>query len=147
MTATLAFLASMSTPAVRAVYEAGRGSARAELAVLVEQLTLREGSPFSDRDDAALGAHRPVRLGQRAVIGDLQFELRIALAGFHAAMHGAAHDRVEQGRGVAAMHDTERVVDRLGRRACEHDKPFLGRYRCQVHRFANTLISRPPPPD
>src|SRR6516162_5097874 len=132
MTATLAFLASMSTPAVRAVYEAGGGSARAESAVFAEQLALGEGGPLSDRDDAALGAHRAARRGQRAVIGDLQFERRIALAGFHAAMHGAAHDRVEHGRGPAAMHDTERVVDRPARRAFEHDKPFLGRHRMQV---------------
>ena len=76
-----------------------------------------------------------------AVIGDLQFERRIALAGFHAAVHGVAHDRVEQGRGVAAMHDTERVVDRPGRRAFEHDKSFLGRHRMQFQRFDDALVT------
>src|SRR5690242_20396195 len=116
MTATLAFLASMSTPAVRAVYEAVRGSARTESAVLVEQLALGEGGPMPGRDALDLGAPRTVRLGQRAVIGGLQFGRRIALAGFHGTIHGTAHDCVEQGRGVAAMHDTERVVDRPGRR-------------------------------
>jgi hypothetical protein len=52
------------------------------------------------------------------------------------------HDRIEQGRGVAAMHNTERVVDRQRWRSFEHDEAFRGGHRMEVERLDDTFIAR-----
>src|SRR5262249_36382366 len=112
------------------------------MAASIEELSLREGGALADGDEAALGADGTARFGQSAVIGDLELERRVALAGFHAGMHGTSHDGVEQGRRVAAMHDTERIIDRLRRRSFEHDKPLLRRNGVKIERLDDVFVAR-----
>src|SRR5215471_21129512 len=111
------------------------------MAASIEELSLGEGGALSDGDNAALGADGTARFRQSAMIGNLELERCVALAGFHAGMHGASHDGVEQRGRVAAMDDTEPIIDRLRRRRFEHDKPLLRRNGVKIELLDDSLVA------
>ena len=72
--------------------------------------------------------------GDRAHVLGLEPERGVADAGGQGRVDGAAEGRVEQGRGVAAVDDADRVVVLLPRFALEDDPPLLQLDRPQPHR-------------
>ena len=72
--------------------------------------------------------------GDRAHVLGLEAERGVADAGRQGGVDGAAEGRVEQGRGVAAVDDADRVVVLLARLALEDDAALLELDRAQPHR-------------
>ncbi len=96
------------------------GLGRRLFAAAVEDVGLAE-------DAAGVAADRPHVLGLKAERG-------VGDAGGERGVDGAAEGRVEQGRGVAAVDDADRVVVLLPRFALEDDPPLLQLDRAQAHR-------------
>ena len=75
-------------------------------------------------------------VGQRAQVADPQVGGGIALAGLEPGMDRAAHAGVQQRRGVAAVHATQRIVVAAVRGALEQEAPFGPLDGNEVDQFA-----------
>src|SRR5690348_11174015 len=113
-------------------YQAGCGGCGTELVVLVEQPALSESDTTSETDDFAFRPERPGPIAHGPVIGNFEFQRRVALLRPHHGVDRAAHRAVEQRGCVAAMNAADRVVD--GRRgvALEDHKSFFHFDRFEV---------------
>src|SRR5450830_778660 len=108
---------------------ASGGTGGIKPAVDVIDPPLGQGGGAPEMDDLALGTDRPAAAGQGTYIADAQVQGGVALALLQAGVNGAAHARVEQGRGITAMDAAQRVVMTGVRGALEHEValgPFDG---------------------
>ena len=85
-------------------------------------------------EDVGLAEDAAGVAGDRAHVLGLEAERGVADAGRQGRVDGAAEGRVEQGRGVAAVDDADRVVVLLPRFALEDDPALLQLDRAQPHR-------------
>ena len=85
-------------------------------------------------EDGGLAEDAAGVAGDRAHELGLEAERGVADAGRQRRVDGAAERRVEQGRGVAAVDDADRVVVLLPRLALEDDPPLLELDRPHPHR-------------
>src|SRR5204863_5255170 len=79
----------------------------------------------AEMHDLADGAKAPGLVGDGAHQIGLRFERGIAAAGGHARLHAAAHRRIEQRHGEAAVHHADRVVMLLARREFKYGVTWL----------------------
>lgn len=56
-------------------------------------------------------------------------------------MHGAAHDGIEQGRRIAAMHGAERIIDRLCGRPLKRHETFFRRNGMEIECLDDTRVA------
>src|SRR3546814_6527530 len=93
--------------------------------------------PPPKRDQLSFSPHRAAFISQGTMIGDLQFERRIALPCWKAGVHGATTSAVEQGRGITAMHRADRIEDLARRRTLENDASALYPDESELKHFAD----------
>src|SRR5215813_14584793 len=100
--------------------QAGRGAMRQQRSGAVDQPALGGGDARADIDGLALGFHRTGLVGHGAHVVDLDLERGEAVARLEGRMDGAAHHRIEQGGGDAAMDAAQRIVVLEHRVVAEH---------------------------
>ena len=108
-------------------HQACGGGVREQAALGVRDPRFRGCGAPADIERAAFGTHHASILSHAADKTDLEFERGVAGPRRQHRMHGKAHRRIQQGRGVAAMHRADRVVMPEGRDAVDHDHARLGR--------------------
>ena len=90
--------------------QAGRGGVREQTALGVGDARFRGGGTAADTERAAFGAHHATVLGHALDEGDLELQRGVAGSRRQRRMHRQPHRRIQQRRGVAAMHGADRIV-------------------------------------
>ncbi len=106
--------------------EAGGRAVGQELARSIHEPAFRGGDARADVDDPALSPHRAGLVGHGADVVDLDLDRGVADTRLQHGVDAAAHHRIEQGGGDAAMHAAQRIVVIEARRVAEDDAARLG---------------------
>jgi hypothetical protein len=110
---------------------------RQKLAGAVVELAFRGADARADVDHLALGLHRTGLVGHGAHVVHLDLDRGVADAGLERGVDAAAHHRIEQGGGNAAMHGAERIIVVIDRRVVEDDAAELDLRHPETQRLAD----------